>query len=260
VDDPGLLSRVAVVLWRPKSPGNIGSVARAMKNMGLTRLRIAGPPRYDDPSFFRTEAGKMAWDAGDVLDARTEYSTFEAAVADAVLVAGTTSAPPDGHAVLSPRDLAPRLLDAAGRGTVALVLARENLGLTREIRARCQLLGTIPSSPAYASLNLAQAALIFLYEIRLAAMTSATAAPQARQRAPRPGAGAAAPPAQAEMERFYGRLMETLDAIGFFAGGARAHMARDLRRIFNRALLTRRDVRILEGIVRRVRLNDARKR
>ncbi len=259
MDDPEILSRVVVVLSRPKSPGNVGSVARAMKNMGLTRLRIAGPARFEDPSFFKTEAGRMAWNAADVLEAREEHPSLESAVADTVLVAGTTSVPPDGLAAFAPRDLAPRLLDAAESGAVALVLGRENLGLTRAERARCQILGTIPASPLYASLNLAQAALIFLYEIRLAALERAGAPRSARSTAPvAPGGGRRAraaphdPPAQAEIERFYGRLAETLDAIGFLAGGAREHMIRDLRRIFNRALLTRREVAILEGIVRRV--------
>jgi TrmH family RNA methyltransferase len=197
----------------------------------------------------------MAWNAEDILEARAEYPTLDAALADTVLVAGTTSAPPKGHAVFSPRDLAPRLLDAAGGGTVALVFGRENLGLTREDLARCQVFGIIPSSPGYASLNLAQAALIFLYEIRLAALArdgATTATPERAAPLPRGLAGADAPPTQAEIEGFYRRLTESLDAIGFFAPGARARMSRDLRRIFNRALLTRRELRILEGIVRRV--------
>ena len=244
--DPEILSRVTVVLWRPKSPGNVGSVARAMKNLGFPRLRIAEPSRYSDPEFFRCESEKMAWDAADLLEARKEYPSAQAAIADAVLVAGTTSRPPPGMEVLPPRDLAQRLLAAAGSGPVALLFARENTGLTKELLARCQILGTIPSSAAYPSLNLAQAVMIFLYEIRLAALAQGEA-PAARPQDPEDG-----PPAQADMERFYGRLTAALDAIGFFEGTARAHMEREIRRIFNRALLTRREVRILEGIVRRI--------
>lgn len=198
----------------------------------------------------------MAWGAADLLAAREEHPTMEAALADTVLVAGTTSSPPDGHSILAPRALAAVLLDAALAGPVALLFGQEDIGLTREAMARCQVLGSIPASSAYASLNLSQAALIFLYEIRLAAQAGAVA-PADPLDSGRP-AEEAAPPTQEEMEGFYERLAGTLDASGFFEGTARAHMVRELRRIFNRALLTRREVRILEGILHSV--NRARSR
>lgn len=255
MEDPGILERISVVLWRPKSPGNVGSVARAMKNMGFSELRIAEPRRYEDPAYFDSESRKMAWDAGDVLAARREFPSLDAAISDAVLVAGTTSRPPAGHAALAPRDLAPILLDAARSGPVALLFEQENVGLTRRVLARCQKIGTIPSSSAYPSLNLAQAALIFLYEIRLAALEragrsiDAGAAPVALSTARE---DEKAPPTQEELGEFHMRFTRTLEAIGFFQGSAREHMEGELRGIFNRALLTRREVRILEGIVRRV--------
>jgi TrmH family RNA methyltransferase len=229
-----------------------------MKNMGIGRMRIAEPVAYDDPEFFRSESEKMAWGASDLLTAREEYPTLEAAVADAIFVAGTTSDPPDGHTVLPPRDLAPRLIEAARRGLVALLFGQERIGLTREAMARCQVLGSIPASAAYASLNLAQAALIFLYEIRLAALRlqppAAGPGEQATLGGPETGPREE-PPTQAEMEGFYERLMRTLDAIGFFEGTSREHMVRELRRIFNRALLTRREVRILEGVIHKVEVD-----
>lgn len=203
--------------------------------------------RYDDPSHFDVESSRMAWSAKDVVAAREEAASIEEAVADAVLVAGTTSAPPDGHSVLTPKELAPRLLAATAAGPVALLFGQEDIGLTREAMARCQILGSIPSSPAYASLNLAQAALLFMYEIRMAATEALGPAD------PPPGAGAGAggndPPSQEELEGFYGRLHSLLDSAGFFEGTAKEHMVRELRRVFNRALLTRREIRIFEGVV-----------
>ena len=210
--------------------------------------------RYEDPLFFEAESERMAWSATDLLAAREEHGTLESALADAVVVAGTTSEPPDGHAILAPRPLALRLLDAAASGPVSLLFGQEDIGLTREAMARCQVLGAIPSSPAYASLNLSQAALIFLYEIRLAALSTLAAEAGRPDRT----SGDAAPPSQHEMEGFYERLCRALDAAGFFEGTARAHMVRELRRIFNRALLTVREVRILEGILHS--LNRARSR
>jgi TrmH family RNA methyltransferase len=213
-----------------------------MKNMGFGRLRVADPMRYEDPLFFEAESRRMAWGAADLLAAREEHATIESALADAVIVAGTTSEPPDGHAIVGPRALALRLLDASAEGPVALLFGQEDIGLTREAMARCQILGTIPSAPAYASLNLAQAALIFLYEIRLAAIEAGTVPSGVLP-------GGAPPPTQLEMEGFYRRLARALDAAGFFEGTARAHMLREVRRIFNRALLTGREVAILEGML-----------
>lgn len=221
-------------------------------------MRIAEPVAYDDPGFFRSESERMAWGASDLLAAREEYPTLEAAMADATFVAGTTSDPPDGHTVLSPRDLAPRLIEEARKGPVTLLLGQERIGLTREAIARCQALGSIPASAEYASLNLAQAALVFLYEIRLAALRlHPPAAVTDEEPSPgEPGAPSRAePPTQAEMEGFYERLTRTLDRIGFFEGSSREHMVRELRRIFNRALLTRREVRILEGVIHKVEMD-----
>jgi TrmH family RNA methyltransferase len=142
MSEASILSRFAIVLWRPKSPGNVGSVARAMKNMGFSRLRIADSIRYRDPSFFSNESERMAWGAGDLLAARQEHPSIEAAVADASLVVGTASDPPRDRRAHPPRDLAPRLLEAASDGTVALLFGQEDIGLTREALARCQLLAS----------------------------------------------------------------------------------------------------------------------
>lgn len=249
--DPGLLSRFTVVLWRPASPGNVGAVARAMKNMGFTRLALAEPRPVDDPDWFEGEARRMAWDAADVLASRSLHPSIESAVAGAAFVAGTTSKPPPGFEVLAPRALALRLLEAAHAGPVALLFGQESIGLTREALSRCQLLGSIPASDLYGSLNLAQAVLLFLYEIREAAAARETGAPESpARRAPEEDV----PPSREEVEAFYGRLIEALDSIGFFEGSGQAHMVRELKRIFNRSLTTRRELAILEGIAHRIRL------
>ncbi len=194
----------------------------------------------------------MAWDAADVLEARSTHASIEEAVSGASFVAGTTSRPPKGFEVLPPRDLAPRLLDAAASGAVALLFGQESLGLTREALSRCQVLGRVPSSGLYASLNLAQAALIFLYEIRLAALPPEPAA----RKDPDPAADEEArPPSREQVEAFYGRLSLALESIGYFEGSGRAHMDRELRRILNRTFATRRELAMLEGIVHRIRLS-----
>ena len=191
----------------------------------------------------------MAWDAEDLLERRSEHATLDEALAGATLVAGTTGKAPAGYDLLAPRELASRLLEAASRGPVALLFGQESIGLTWEALTRCQLLGRIPASDLYGSLNLAQAVLIFLYEIRMAALAGAP--PPGPVSPPAPDES---PPGRSEIEAFYSRLEEALAAIGYFEGTSRPHMIHELRRLFNRSITTRRELRMLEGIVHRLRL------
>ncbi len=241
----------------------MGSVARAMMNMGFSRLILADPIAFESPAYFDTEARRMAWRASGLLDRLESAADRDAALAPFTLVAGTTSRPPEGHRVLDPGDLARAVaghLADHPAGRAALLFGQEDIGLTREDMTRCHLLGAIPAALEYPSLNLAQAALVFLYELRrelvLAARVPDAASGQATPPAPVAGASGPAPgegdpPGQHRMEAFYGRLEEALEAIGFFEGTTRPHMMRELRRIFNRALLTPREVAILEGITHR---------
>ena len=276
MNHPEILKEFRVVLCRPKSPGNVGSVARAMKNMGFARLCIADPIRYDDSGHFVRESARMAWGAADLLEAREEYPTVAAAVADATLLVGTTARPPRGRSAENPRELAGRLVQATGSGPVALLFGQEDIGLSLDVLARCPLLGVIPSDRAYGSLNLAQAVLIFLYEIRLAALNRPDAPPGARLPADHvpmerdtgvgsgpfspssPGMPPEAPPTQSAIDGCFSRFVDALDRLGFFAGTGRDHKMRELRSTFGSVLETTRGVRLLEGIVHRIRLGRGR--
>ena len=131
---------------------------------------------------------------------------------------------------------------------MALLLGQEDIGLTREALGRCQVVGTIPSSADCPSLNLAQAALVFMYEIRLAAEGDHPPAT-----APMATVGMA--PTQAEIEGFCGRLTRVLDEIGYLKGDGRGHRLRELRRALGPALQTRRSLKMLEGITHRFDLS-----
>ncbi len=254
----GIVSNIRIVLCRPKSPGNVGSVARAMKNMGFTRLVIADPLRYDDPGFFTTEARRMAWGAADLIDARQECGSIDAAIADAVLVVGTTARPPAGRDGLPPERVAARVVEAASAGQVALLFGQEESGLTHDVLSRCQILGCIPATSEYLTLNLAQAALIFLYEIRLATLSGAdvteplTDSGHATQHRHEPGPHD--PPTQGEIDGCFSRFVEALAGVGFFEGTGRSHMVRELRAMFGELGVTRRRLTILEGMAHRIRL------
>ena len=249
--DPDILQRFQVVLWRPKSPGNVGSVARAMKNMGFADLRLADPIAFRDPGYFEHEAGRLAWSASDLLQCRAEYPSIAAAVADATLVAGFSARRPPERRSASPRALAPRLLQAARDGPVALLFGQEDIGLTDDLLARCRVLGTIPSSAQYASLNLAQAVLLVLYEIRLAALPAADGAQ---------GSSATDDevPTQTQIDACFARLSGALDDVGYFAGTGRDHMERELRIVLGEVVSSRRGLALVEGIAHRIRLGRRR--
>jgi len=229
------LDHIRVVLVGPLYGGNVGSICRAMKNMGLSDLAIAAPrPRLDEE-----ELRNMAVHAGDIYDRRREAPALAEAVADCRLVAGTTArAGLYREHALTPRALAPRLLEAAADGPVALVFGPEDRGLTNEELQPCTQVVQIPSHPDYLSLNLAQAVMVCCYELFLAA----------GEFAPRVERSPEAPSATREkMFELWGRMMLE---IGFSKEDKLDHMMLGLRRAWSRAPLSDADARILMGLAR----------
>ncbi|MBI2360889.1 MAG: RNA methyltransferase, partial [Deltaproteobacteria bacterium] len=160
-----MLQNIRVVLVEPKGSGNIGSVARAMKNMGFNDLALVGGGRTQ--SFW---ARAMAVHAADMLKNIRRFATLREAVADCALVVGTTRRGGlyRSHS-RSPREVAPELLAEAQTGKAALVFGPEDHGLSNRDLKHCQWLITIPAHPGYPSLNVAQAVMICLYELYVAA-------------------------------------------------------------------------------------------
>lgn len=229
------LDNIRVVLVGTIYGGNVGSVCRAMANMGVSDLALVSPRNLD-----MDEARKMACHATEILDNRTEVATFAEAVADCGAVFGTTSR--RGlyrQHVRSPREWAPRALEAAGTGRVALVFGREDNGLNNDEIGLCTHLIRIPTAE-YVSLNVAQAVLICLYELLLAVGTYVP--PEEKS-----------PEAPSEIrERMYVMWRESLLGIGFMQEDKADHMMLGIRRIFSRGRLTADDVRILMGVARQM--------
>ena len=238
---PNTADRLRIVLVGTQHPGNIGSAARAMKTMGLTRLVLVAPEKA--PS---TESYALAAGADDVLAAAITCETLAEAVADCRLVLGCTARSRRvALEELLPRDAAARAVaEAAGGAEVALVFGRERTGLSNDELQLCHASVHIPANPDYSSLNLAAAVQVLSYELRLAVL--AAAAPAATDTA----AERRDPPAShAEMESFFEQLAQTLDAIDFHKGRAPDSAMRKLRRLYLRAGLDAREVRILRGIL-----------
>ena len=174
-----MLANIRIVLVRPRGSGNIGSIARAMKNMGANRT---GHRRQSANAKF-LGAGHGGPRPGHTQRTPTATTRCGEAIGDCVLVVGTTcrSGLYRRHSQ-TPREVAPEIVAAARNGKVALIFGPEDHGLSNKDLEHCQLLMTIPTHPDYQSLNVAQAAVICLYELYLAALTPAQSS--AIQRAP----------------------------------------------------------------------------
>jgi len=160
-----LNGNLRIVLVRPRGAANVGAVARAMKNMGVLELALVHPAPMRT---FWSQA--MAVHANDLLQSMTCFDTLGRAVADCGLVVGTTCRGGLYRAAAEPvRAAAPRLAATAATNRVALVFGPEDHGLSNKDLQYCHQLITIPASPAYPSLNLAQAVMICCYELFLAA-------------------------------------------------------------------------------------------
>ena len=230
-----MLKNIRVVLVGARGSGNIGSAARAMKNMGLKDLAVVGRGRTK--SFW---ARAMAVHGGDILREARRSGTLGEAIADCGLVVGTTCRGGlyRSHS-LSPREIAPEIVAAARFQKVALVFGPEDHGLSNHDLRHCQRLITIPADPGYPSLNMAQAVMICLYEIFLAA----------REDTPR----VAIARASAEsVERLFDRARRVLLKIGFLDPENPEHVLLALGRVLGRAGLEERDVRILLGLFRQM--------
>ena len=228
------LENIRIVLVSPLYGGNVGSVCRAMANMGFSDLALAAPRPID-----LDEARMMACHATEILDNRSEFPSLADAVADCGLVMATTARRGlyRQHAK-TPREWAGKALAASGEGRVAIVFGREDNGLGNEELALATQIIQIPTTPEYPSLNVSQAVMVCCYEIFVA---SGVYEPRVEK----------SPEAPSELrERMFAMWDETLMKIGFMKEDKEDHMMLGLRRILARGPLTVDDVRILMGVAR----------
>jgi tRNA (cytidine32/uridine32-2'-O)-methyltransferase len=226
---------IRVVLVDPKHPGNIGAVARAMKNMGLSELHLVRPKAFPDP-----EATARASGADDVLDAARVHGEFDDAIADCGLVIGTSARSRHlSFDLVEPRECAQLVAEANQVGNVAIVFGSEKYGLLNVELSRCHRLVTIPTAGEYASLNLGMAVQVIAYEILLAT---------------RPGAPTSPPPevpfaTAREMELLYEHFERVLEEIDFRDRTGGGYLMARIRRLFNRSRLDQNEMNILRGVL-----------
>jgi tRNA/rRNA methyltransferase/tRNA (cytidine32/uridine32-2'-O)-methyltransferase len=235
-----LLSRVVVVLHEPQDFVNIAATVRAMANMGVSHLRLVQPVEYEA---VRLEG--IAHGTRKLIDAIAHYDTFDAAVADCVRVVGFTARRRAAKwRIVDPKVAATELLSVAQEGTVALVFGREDAGLPNEVLDRVHSAVIIPTS-AHSSMNLAQAVLIGLYELHLAAGDATRVIAPPRKDAP--------PATEAELEQFYADVTESLDAIEFFKTRHVEHIMRTVRSLTARGAPDARELSLIRAMAIEIR-------
>lgn len=234
-----MLSNFKVILVETSHPGNIGAVARAMKNMRLPCLRLVKPKFFPHADATARSAG-----AEDVLRNAEIHDSLASAIADCHVVIGASARDRTiSWPTLNVREMAERW---AGRlqpeQQVALVFGRENNGLNNQELDSCHYLLRIPCNPDFSSLNLAAAVQVIGYELFVASGERASSTI---------GDVGEDPPASAEqMEAFYQHLQQTMADIGFLQPERSKSIMRRLRRLFNRSHLDTKELDILRGILR----------
>jgi len=219
-----------IVLLRPRNADNLGAIARAMKNFGLSDWVVVSP----NPQLLEVPGmNRLAVKAGELLESVRRVETLAEAVADCTWVVGTTMRRIDGRRRLTPKQVAER----AASESLALVFGDERSGLTNEDLAQCHDLSAIPTSDEQPSLNLAQAVLIVAYELRLAADREAPAPPFPNS-----------PADAAQLEALFAATERALWAIEFFKSGQSESIMRVLRSLIHRAEPDAREAALLRAI------------
>ncbi|OQY19555.1 MAG: RNA methyltransferase [Desulfobacteraceae bacterium 4572_35.1] len=229
------MSDVAVVLVEPQGPLNIGSVCRAMANFGFSDLRLVNP----QTDHLCEDARQMAVKAGGLLELAQIYPTLAAALSDRQYALGTTRR--FGRYrddFLAPHEAA-QCLGELGQISTALVFGREDCGLLTEELDLCQRFITIPTSDDFPSMNLAQAVSLCLYELaKVGAITASVSSVELAD--------------NADVENMFAHMRTSLTNIEYLVESNPDHILRTYRRIFGRAGLSPRDVKVLRGLWRRI--------
>ena len=226
------MPRLRIVLVEPREAGNVGAVARVMKNFGFAELWIVG----EHPTLLPV-SGWWASGADDLLATARFVPSLEEALGDAHLTVATTSMRGRTTATsFDPRSLGQQVATMEEDQVVALVFGREDSGLTRDEVVLCQHTASIPTNATFPTMNLAQSVCVFCYEL-----STIVPAP----------AGRVLPPA-ALLERLHQRAQQLLLDVGFFHADNPARLYDELRNLLARANVDEREATILLGIIRQV--------
>jgi tRNA (cytidine32/uridine32-2'-O)-methyltransferase len=232
------------VLVETSHTGNMGSVARAMKTMGLTNLWLVNPLVKPDSQAIALAAG-----ASDVIGNATIVDTLDEALSGCSLVVGTSARSRTlPWPMLDPRECGLKSISESQHAPVALVFGRERVGLTNEELQKCHYHVAIAANPEYSSLNLAMAVQVIAYEVRMAWLATQENAAAEHEETPYPLVD--------DLERFYGHLEQVLLKTGFIRANHPGQVMNKLRRLFTRARPESQELNILRGILASIENGD----
>ena len=228
---------ISIVLYKPKYAGNVGSIARAAKNMGISNIIVVGKADFD-----REEMQQRSTHlAADVLDSIQYFASLEEALGSFNYVVGTTARLGKARGpFIAPRAAARDIADISQKNKVALLFGPEDTGLANEELRLCHAVVTIPTSREFTSLNLSQAVMILCYEIFIASSATATLAATSKLAL------------SSELEGMYGQIKTLLADIEFLNPENPDYWMMHLRRFFARSGLLSREVKIIRGICRQL--------
>lgn len=243
------LDRIRIVLVGTSHPGNIGGVARAMKNMGLSDLALVSPRCAPN----ERDAVSRASGADDVLSGLHLYNTLPDAIAACSWVVGCSARSRTlPWPMRTPREygvqLSQELRQGDGEGRIAILFGREDTGLTNEELHHCHAHVHIPTNPDFSSLNLAAAVQLMAYESRLAVLAPETASATLTA-APEEAHWDHPLASQEDTERFFAHMEQALIALDFHDPDNPRQLMPRLRRLFSRTRLDKMEVNILRGIL-----------
>lgn len=226
---------ISVILHEPHFPENIGSAARAMKNMGFRHLVVVRPMDCDLTRILKT----ATHNAEDIVVEMDVYDSLREALAPFGYVVGTTARMGSHRQnVTNPRALVKDLIPVSQKNRVALLFGTESRGLSNEDLQYCDVLVNIPSAD-FSSLNLAQAVMVMLYELFVAERETAEGFTPRRAN-------------REELEQMYDHLTGALARINFINPENPEYWMRSIRRFFSRIGIRAREVKIVRGICRQI--------
>jgi TrmH family RNA methyltransferase len=227
------LSHISIVLVQTAYPENIGSVARVMKNMGLQELVLIKPAPYKI-----AEAYALAHKSKDILDNALVYNDLEEALSPFTLIVGTTQRVRGAHYPLyAPREIADEIKAIGNKKKIALVFGRESRGLTNEELRKCHIISTVSTAVDQPSINLAQAVMVFCYEIYQQTLDGGNSEPFEWDLAE-----------NREIQFMYQHLEKCLEAIKFYPRGDIENFIDRFRRVLGRVKLEKRDLKLFHKL------------
>lgn len=222
------LRNITLVIVEPQHPGNIGSICRTCKNMGISNLILVNPIEY-----LVDETFKLGWASEDIIRAAKRVDTLDEALEGMHLVIGTTQRQREQHPPLvSPKEIAGTLASMSeSEKKIAILFGRENNGLTNEELLKCQWISRIPSQSDHPALNLSQAVMVYAYELYQASVEKRPIYTWNLAKA-------------VEVDKLYKKMEETVTTLPIDTRKGPDDFVNLFRRVLNRTQLEERDIRL----------------